>query len=137
MQTSVNANLVAEIPGQDFYFVDIPTCYPVGPMSGPMYRPWDFDAKSCPSLEQIAQFMKTLLSRCSEIVGQEIANATRPLAFTGEKARRLLVVADFSVTPPCGCWAHLSTHESKRRFYQARSLNRCAKRSEDRRRHLR
>jgi hypothetical protein len=78
VQASVNANLVAEIPGQDFYFVDIPTCYPVGPMGGPMYRPWDFDAKSCPSLEQIAQFMKTLLSRCSEIVGQEIVNATRP-----------------------------------------------------------
>ena len=48
MQASVNANLVAEIPEQDFYFVDIPTCYPVGPMGGPMYRPWDFDAKSCP-----------------------------------------------------------------------------------------
>jgi len=111
------ANLVAEIPEQDFYLVDIPTCYAVGPMGGPMHRPWDFDAKSCPSLVQIEQFMETLVSRWSEIVGQEIASVTRPLAFTGEKARRLLVVADASVTPPWGGWAHLSTRESKRRTF--------------------
>jgi hypothetical protein len=32
------ANLVAEIPEQDFYLVDIPTCYAVGPMGGPMLQ---------------------------------------------------------------------------------------------------
>ena len=57
--------------------------------------------------------MKTLLSRWSEIVGQEIANATRPLAFTREKALRLLVVADSSVTPRAAS-GHISprTHQS-------------------------
>lgn len=111
------ANLAAGIPDQDFYFVDAPTSYAVGPLGGPMYRPWDSHAKDRPTSAQIAQLMDTLLAGWSEIAGQEIAYATRPLAFTGGKARRLLVLADASVTPPWGGWAHLSTEESMRRTF--------------------
>lgn len=108
------SNIVSEIPENDFYFVEKPTNYKVGPMGDPMYRDWDSEAKSRPSSEQIAQFMDTLQSRWSEIVGDEIASITRPLAFTGDKARRLLVLADFSVTPPWGGWSCTSTQESER-----------------------
>jgi hypothetical protein len=73
-------------------------------MGGPMCRPCGFDTESCPSLEQLAQFMTTLLSRCSEIVGQQIPNATRPPRIYLKKTCRLLAVADFSVTPTCGNW---------------------------------
>ena len=110
-------NLVSGIPDSDFYFVEKPTSYMVGPMGGPMYRPWDFEAKSCPPIEQIAQLMDTLLSRWPEIVGNELASVTRPLAFTGEKARRLLVLANAAVTPPWGGWSHLSAQELERRTF--------------------
>ena len=82
-----------------------------------MYRAWDFEAKSLPSPEQIAQVMDALLSSWSEIVGKEIGSITRPLAFTGEKARRLLVFADTAFTPPWGGWAYLSKQETERRTF--------------------
>ncbi len=109
--------LVSGIPDQDFYFVEKPTSYAVRPLAGPMYHAWDFEAKSRPSSEQIPKLMDALLSRWSEIVGNEIGSITRPLAFTGEKARRLLVFADAAFTPPWGGWSHLSKQESKRRTF--------------------
>jgi hypothetical protein len=111
------SNLVSNISDRDFYFVEEPTTYEVGPFGGPMCRAWDFKAKSRPSSEQITQFMDTLLSRWSEIVGNEIASITRPLTFTGEKARRLLVFANTANNPPWGSWSYLSEQDSKRRTF--------------------
>jgi hypothetical protein len=48
------------------------------------------------------------VSEWSEIVGEELGRATRPLAFTGKKARRLLVYADANVRPTWGGWCYLS-----------------------------
>jgi hypothetical protein len=110
-------SLVTGIPREDFYSVEKPTTFTVGPMGGPMYREWDFQAKSRPSPEQIAKLMNILLSHWSEIVGDEIGAFTSPLAFTGEKARRLLISADAAYTPPWGGWSHLSTQESERRTF--------------------
>jgi hypothetical protein len=109
--------LVSGIPDHDFYFVEEPTSYTVGPYGGPMYRAWDLETKTRPSSEQIALCMDTLRSRWSEIVGEELASITRPLAFTGEKARRLLLIADDAVSPPWGGWSHLSAGESARRTF--------------------
>ena len=47
------AEIVVAIPDQDFYFVDEPTTYTVGPLGGPMYRPWDLHTKDRPSLEEM------------------------------------------------------------------------------------
>lgn len=109
--------LVSEIPDSDFYFAEKPTNCEVGPGGGPMYRPWDFETKSPPPSDQLAQLTDILLSRWPEIVGTELASVTRPLAFTGEKARRLLVQAKAATTPPWGSWSRLSTQESKRRTF--------------------
>jgi len=116
-----NANgcrdVILDIPAEDFYYVEEPTTYTVGPMGGPMYRPWGFESKERPSSEQIARHFETLLSGWSRIVGSELAHITRPVAFTGEKARRLLIYADGSARPPWGGWLHLSTAESERRAF--------------------
>lgn len=56
-------NLVSGIPDSDFYFVEEPTSYEVGPLGGLMYRPWDFEEKSPLSSEKIAQLIDTLVSR--------------------------------------------------------------------------
>jgi len=109
--------MVSGIPDRDFYLVEKPTSYMIGPMGGPMYRAWDFEAKNRPTSGQIKKHMDILLSQWSEIVGNEIASITRPIAFTGRKARRLLVLADATINPPWGRWRHLSTQESKRRIF--------------------
>jgi len=105
------------IPNHDFYFVSEPTTYAVGPGYGPMYRPWDFDSKVRPQSEDIVRHLETLKSKWAEVVGPELGYITRPVAFTGEKARRLLVFADDAACPPWGGWSYLSSIESERRTF--------------------
>jgi len=109
--------LVKGIPENEFYFVSEPTSYTIGPFGGPMYLPWNFDSKLIPSYEEITRHFEELKLRWSEIVGLELAHITRPISFTGEKARRLLVFADSSSRPPWGGWSHLSHLETDRRTF--------------------
>lgn len=108
---------IVNVPEEDFYYVEEPTSYAVGPGGGPMYRPWDFEGKDRPPLEQLAQHIETLKARWQDIAGPVLAQCTRPLWFTGAKARRLLVHADDSVRPPWGGWSHLSALQSERRTF--------------------
>jgi hypothetical protein len=120
------ANLV-EISDQDFYFVNEPTSYTVGPMGGPMYLPWDFKQKDRPPPKQVLENIEALKSRWHEIAGPELALITRPIVFTGAKARRLLVQANATARPPWGDWSNLSAVESERRtftFFRS-SINRA------------
>jgi len=110
------ADLV-EVSGDDFYYVDEPTSYDVGPMGGPMYRAWDFDEKEKPPPDQTAKHLETLVSHWENIVGPELARVSSPVAFTGVKARRLLVRVDGAVRPPWGTWSHLSNVEAERRTF--------------------
>ncbi|MBI2864183.1 MAG: DUF721 domain-containing protein [Chloroflexi bacterium] len=111
------AELISDIPDQDLYFVENPTSYAIGPAGGPMYRAWDFEPKSRPLPEQLSMYTDTLRSQWADIVGQELARVTRPIAFTGAKARRLLVQADSAAAPPWGGWSFLSAQESERRTF--------------------
>jgi hypothetical protein len=108
---------VVEIPDGDFYYVEEPTSHTIGPLGGPMYRPWDFEEKGRPSSNQVAECLEALLSGWQDIVGPKLARITRPLAFTGARARRLLVLADGSAHPPWGGWSYLSAVESERRTF--------------------
>jgi len=110
-------DLVNGIPDNEFYFVDEPTTYTVGPMGGPMYRPWDFKSKDRLSSEVLEKGMEILTVQWSEIAGEELSKITRPVAFTGNKARRLLIKADAASKPPWGGWDHLSHVESERRTF--------------------
>ena len=42
---------------------------------------------------------------------------TRPVAFTGKKARRLLIHADATALPPWGNWAQRGDDEEQRRAF--------------------
>jgi Dna[CI] antecedent, DciA len=109
--------IVSTISEQDFYQVDKPSNYPIGPLGGPCYRPWDFEAKERPSSEDILKHLDDLSAHWAEIVGSSLAAVTRPLAFTGNKARRLLIQAEGSAVPPWGSWSCLSRDEAKRRTF--------------------
>jgi len=108
---------IVEISDQDFYYVDEPSTYSVGPLGGPLYLPWDFQAKNRLPPNQVAEYIEALKSRWQDTVGPELALITRPIVFTGTKARRLLVQADAAARPPWGGWSHLSAMESERRTF--------------------
>ena len=111
------ADLVADIPETDFYFVCSPTAYAVGPFGGPMYRRWDHERRDRPSRTQLADHLASLMSRWPDVVGQELSKITRPAAFSGRRARRLVVSADADTKPPWGEWSCLSSRALERRTF--------------------
>jgi hypothetical protein len=86
-------------------------------MGGPCYRPWDFEAKVRPSDDELANHLEYLFAHWANIAGSVLSVITRPLMFTGKKARRLLVEADSTATPPWGRWSHRSSQEAERRTF--------------------
>jgi len=111
------AHLVTRIPDEDFYKVYEASNYTVGPFGGPMYRLWDFEPKPRPNPEQLTQYMCILKKDWTEIAGDTIGKITRPMAFRGKKARRLIVQADSTTKPPWGSWSALSYIGSERRTF--------------------
>jgi hypothetical protein len=71
--TSNGCSDLVRVPDEDFYYVDEPTSYTVGPLGDPMYRPWDFEKKNRPPSMELAAHLETLKSRWPDIVGQELA----------------------------------------------------------------
>lgn len=98
-----------------------PTDYIIGPAGGPMYLPWNFDPKPVVSEDRTAEAIKTLAANWQKIAGQDLCHVTRPLAFTGDKSRRLLVYAEPSAKAPWGSWAELSFGPERREFSRFRS----------------
>lgn len=111
------SQIVEDIPAHEFYFVENPSNYSVGPGGGPLYRPWDFESKPRPSTATINRYLEVLTSGWIGIVGEELGRVTRPHAFFGGKRRRLLVQANPDIEPPWGSWSKLSDEESERRAF--------------------
>jgi hypothetical protein len=112
-------HLIEGIPDSEFYEVEELTTYQVGPMGGPMYRPWDYEEKNLPEQSDIDSYLDYLIRNWESVVGEELSGVTKPYAFTGEKARRLLVCCEKSYNPPWGGWSQLSDIESERRTFTA------------------
>ena len=111
------SDFLSEIPAEQFYCVETPTSYVVGPMGGPMFRQWDSQSRTKPDDATLVRLMEILESRWTEVVGQDLAKATSPIGFTGAKARRLVVLADGSALPPWGTWTERAFDEEKRRSF--------------------
>lgn len=108
--------IVSNVPTDDFYYTEkVATCQ-VGPLGGPMLRAWDFESKFKPDEEARSQALKRLLNQWPSIA-VEFSSFTRPLGFTGAKARRLIVAFYSDEPPPWGCWDSLSPIETKRRTF--------------------
>lgn len=119
------AELTDSISENAFYFVDEPTTYTVGPMGGPMYQSWDYEEKERPSPGALQRGLKILKEKWPDLIGEQLSGISNPLAFTGRKARRLLVLvkANCEVQPPWGGWAHLSNTEPERRTFTQFRIN--------------
>jgi len=110
-------DLITGIPESEFYKVEELSTYQIGPMGGPMFRPWDYEPKEVPTQEALESCLNTLIAKWESIAGNDLSEITKPYLFTGKKARRLLVYYQNSTVPPWGAWSHLSDSESKRRSF--------------------
>jgi hypothetical protein len=121
------AGLVGGIPDADFYEMSRPNIYQISPTGRPMRYPWSFERKSRPSNDEIARYLQLLQVNWAEVVGAELASYTQPLAFTGQRLRRIVVQAEAMRFPPWGTWSHLSENELERRTFTVfrAALNRC------------
>lgn len=105
------------LPQSDLFITDEPTTQSIGPMGDPMYLPWSWTAKPCPTKVQLETSLQDLISKWDEI-SPEVSKCTKPLRFTGKKKRALLVLADQSQSPPWGDWDSLSRQEGKRATFR-------------------
>jgi len=110
-------DLIEDIPISDFYEVEELTTCQIGPLGGPMFRPWDYEPKEVPTQEALESCLNTLIAKWESIAGNDLSEITKPYMFTGKKARRLLVYYQNSTVPPWGAWSHLPDSESKRRSF--------------------
>jgi Dna[CI] antecedent, DciA len=98
---------LVSLPDEDFIFVE--KLGPAqGPDYGPPYRSDAFETRSRPATDELEAHFDQLRANWPDIVGQPIGSWTRPLKFTGAKARRLLVRANRERRPPWGGWFYIS-----------------------------
>ncbi len=108
--------IVLSVSEEDFYCADELITYEVGPLGAPMYRPWDFSSKTRPEHKAISQAFQRLADEWPSLAGG-FSSHTRPLGFTGAKARRLVVGVSSDAAPPWGAWDRLSAIPSMRRTF--------------------
>lgn len=110
--------VIAAVADGDFYCVKEPSDHTVGPLGGPMYRTWDFERKERPEESVLTAALAKLVAQWPDIaVG--FAADTRPICFSGEKARRLVVAVLTDAKPPWGGWHERSYTEEERRTFTA------------------
>lgn len=109
-----------QLEPQDWYVVEQPSTYQLGPLGGPTHLPWHFEPAEKPSDEAAEAALARLLENWPRIAG-EVARHTKPTRITGEKLRRLVVAVALSAPPPpWGDWDRLAEDESRRAFTELR-----------------
>ena len=79
-----------------------------------------------PSAEAAEAIQRRLEDRWIQIVGARLGEITRPVRLSGDKLRRLVVEADYSVYPPWGNWTSFSRGADRQAFTEMRrAVNEC------------
>ena len=92
-------------------------------MGGPLYPHTTHDPKPYPDKLELSIMMTKLQCIWASIAGASLAGATKPLQFTGEKSRALLVAANSEFTPAWGSWTHLSKTAADRAVFSELRTN--------------
>lgn len=82
----------------------------------------EFAPKDRPAKEVLLNSLQLLNNNWSNIAGKLISNATQPIKFSGDKARRLIIkVLNENIIPPWGSWWSLKDSSNKKAFTLFRS----------------
>jgi hypothetical protein len=100
-----------------FYKVFEMSTHAIGPLYDPMYLPWDYQSKICPSASLISELIERLRLNWESAAGSFLARVTKPLEFTGAKKRNLACGYSQGPSPPWGEWDRLSSETEKRRAF--------------------
>jgi hypothetical protein len=76
----------------------------------PEYGEQHHDPRRKPSGDEVRETLAALKQKWAMVVGAKLASSTRPIRFTGQKSRRLLVEANPAEIPVWGSWDSRSTH---------------------------
>ena len=95
--------LIPELTDEQCYFVTSMQSY-----SCPSEF-WNYHPREKPEKAAIDTALEKLKVSWPIIAGEELAQITIPLCFTGKKSRRLLVFADLSFMPSWGTWTKKSS----------------------------
>ncbi|MEQ1858463.1 MAG: hypothetical protein ABMA13_00850 [Chthoniobacteraceae bacterium] len=110
-------DLIPKLKDDDFYSVEhLSTSYPEQ-----HYRPDRYAVREQPLSEAIEAAMEVLRTNWSIIAGDELASVCKPVEFTGQKARRLLVRVNVPFTPAWGSWTKLSPGPERKHFTDFRT----------------
>ncbi len=106
--------LIPELTYEQSYFVSSMQSY-----SCPSEY-WNYHPREKPEKAAIEIALEKLKLSWLLIAGEELAQITIPLCFTGKKSRRLLVFAEYSIKPPWGTWTQIVPEHRGKEFLQFR-----------------
>lgn len=79
-----------------------------------------------PTDDKLVELLTRLQERWPMLIGATLAGVTKPIAFSGRKKRRLVVLADPNASPPCGTWQALAEAPARSAFTSFRAaINRA------------
>lgn len=107
-------SLVEGVPDIDFYRVHAPSDDDGCGFAQGSRLPIDNPSRERPSAEALSAYLEALNGGWVQIAGPVLAEATRPIGFSGDKARGLIVAANPAIKPPWGQWAKLSPVAAER-----------------------
>ncbi len=87
------------------------------------YRPYEyytFDSKYKPSVEEVNTAMRNLLANWQSLLDEDFSANTKPLVFSGDKSRRLVVEYKPDYKPPWGSWANHLANGRPSKFTELR-----------------
>lgn len=108
---------LVEVAEEDFYSVVALQSMSIGPTGKPMLRPWNFGRRHKPTSTELSAYLDRLRATWRSVAGDELARVSRPLLFSGRKARRLVVGCDQGADAPWGSWFQLPQDEASRRLF--------------------
>lgn len=114
-------HLIPALAEEERHIVPVMSDYHVGPSGGPMFLPWNSNARERPGAAVADAALRRPKEQWGEVAGPVLASHAQPLRLTGRKLRRLVVEVDRAQQAPWGAWDRLAAGATRRAFTRLRS----------------
>lgn len=109
-------HLIPDLKEDEKYFVSELSSYT------PFYHEMKHHPKACkPTREEVQKALVELTNNWNEILSDEFSRNTKPISFSGDKCRRLLVSYQSGYLPPWGSWTNYLANGKPSKFTELRS----------------